>query len=83
MQKDAVTVDLGTVMNRGFTSRQGAHLPEHDTFEVSVEVYLSDSAGAADGTSHEVACAAQFGEGLVVASESGQNLSKVYPKNNF
>ena len=70
MQKDAAAINLGTVVNRGFTMRQDVHnSTTDDLFAVSVEVLMSDSAGTATDTKYEVHFAASFGDNLVVTSD--------------
>ena len=68
IQADSVTLDLGYVMNRGFSLRQGLHLPSHDKFIISAEVELSDNVDAIQDEEYDVYFAVKFGEVIVVGT---------------
>eukprot|EP00094_Tigriopus_californicus_P011496 TCALIF_11101-PA protein Name:"Protein of unknown function" AED:0.09 eAED:0.09 QI:0/0.77/0.73/0.95/0.48/0.58/46/1495/2737 len=70
MQRDIVTIDLGYVMNTGFTKKQKNHnASRDDRFAIEVEVQMSDHVLATNGSSWNVALAVKFGEIVVVANK--------------
>ncbi len=66
MQVDSITVDLGYVVNSGWTVKQGQHASTDDQFNVKVEVQLSDHALTADSATFDVLFAVKFGDVIVV-----------------
>ncbi|TRY70980.1 hypothetical protein TCAL_11101 [Tigriopus californicus] len=69
-KRDIVTIDLGYVMNTGFTKKQKNHnASRDDRFAIEVEVQMSDHVLATNGSSWNVALAVKFGEIVVVANK--------------
>ncbi len=66
MQKDTINVDLGYVVNGGFTYKMKNWTDTDDTFVIRVQVQLADLNNTGNGTEHFVYMSVKFGDVYVV-----------------
>ena len=59
-------MDLGYIMNPGFTGRRGENDTDHNVFRMKAEVELADHVNTSDGTIVDVHFAVKFGDIIVV-----------------
>ena len=66
-QLDSLTIDLGYVTNAGYSVVTGLYQPHDATFEIGVEVELSDHVDTTHATTYDIYFAVKFNDVIVVS----------------
>ena len=67
MQKDASTVNLGYVVNRGWSFSRSTYVEEEDDwFAVKAHLELADHVAATDGSTHTIYFAISIGANILI-----------------
>jgi len=77
MQRDSVTVDLGYVLNTGWTLKQNVHTPSDDEFAFEAEVQLSDHHLTPNDAEIEVYFAVRFNDIISVGERWNTSIESI------